>query len=37
MLPEIGVLKNLGSFTGKHLGWSLILIKLRTPPVAVAN
>ena len=34
MLFKIGVLKNLASFTEKHLRWSLILINLRKPPVA---
>ena len=37
MLFIIRVLKNLASFTGKHLCWSLILIKLRTPPVAASD
>ena len=31
MLFKKGVLKNLASFTGKHLCWSLTLLKLRTP------
>ena len=37
MLFKKGVLKNLASFTGKHLCWSLILLKLRTPPVAASD
>ena len=37
MLFVIGILKNLASFTGKYLCWSLILIKLRTPPVAASD
>ena len=38
MLFKIGVLKNFASFTGKHLGWSLFLIKFfyRTPLVAAS-
>ena len=29
ILFKIGVLKDFGAFTGKHLRWSLFLIKLR--------
>ena len=29
MFVKIGVLKNLANFTGKHLCWSLFLIKLQ--------
>ena len=38
MFFKVGVLKNFASFTGKHLGWSLFLIKFfyRTPPVAAS-
>ena len=37
MFFKIGVLKNFTIFTGKHLCWSLFLIKLqRTPPVAAS-
>ena len=37
MLFKKGVLKNLVSFTGKHLCWSLTLLKLRTPLVAASD
>ena len=30
MFYKIGVLKNFADFTGKHLCWSLFLIKLHT-------
>ena len=36
-IVQVGVLKNLTSSTGKHLCWSLILIKLRTPPMAASG
>ena len=37
ILFKIGVLKDLASATGKHLCWSLILMKLQTPPVAASD
>ena len=38
MFFKIGVLKNFANFTGRHLGWSLFLIKFfyRIPPVAAS-
>ena len=30
MFFKIGLLQNFSNFTGKHLGWSLFLIKLQT-------
>ena len=30
MFFRVGILKNLTNFTGKHLRWRLILIKLKT-------
>ena len=36
MLFKISVLKHSTSFIGKRLCWSLILIKLETPPVAAS-
>ena len=34
MFIKIGVLKNLAIFTGKHLSWSLFLIKLQAGSAA---
>ena len=37
ILFKIGALKNLASFTEKHLCWNLILRRLWTPPVAASD
>ena len=38
LLFKRGAFKNFATFTGKHLGWSLFLIKFiyRTPPMAAS-
>ena len=34
---KIDVLKNLANFKGKHLCWSIFLIKLQTPSMKFAK